>query len=191
MSEQQRVLFPQHWEPYPTLPFRNTPPCQSSGGCCSRQSLGLWCCCGFGPPSPLNINTWYEKKIGAFGAGQFSLGTLVGGRPGTAIFQNPGGGGDRIQGPGPPPPPPWPSRRSSSGGLAREHPAAGQSAAGHVQHPPVRLPVRPKGPLPAPASDPPRAPHPVTGPGTSGVLCRAGAAIRPLCAPRAPLCHTR
>ena len=34
-----------------------------------------------------------EKKIGAFGAGQFSLETLVGGRPGTTIFQNPGGGG--------------------------------------------------------------------------------------------------
>ena len=53
-----------------------------------------------------------KKKIGAFGAGQFSLGTLVGGRPGTTIFQNPGGGGGaggcRIQGPGPatPPPPP-------------------------------------------------------------------------------------
>ena len=35
-----------------------------------------------------------KKKIGAFGAGQFSLGTLVGGRPGTTIFQNPGGGGE-------------------------------------------------------------------------------------------------
>ena len=34
-----------------------------------------------------------EKKNGAFGAGQFSLGTLAGGRPGTTIFQNPGGGG--------------------------------------------------------------------------------------------------
>ena len=34
-----------------------------------------------------------KKKIGAFGAGQFSLGTLVGGRLGTTIFQNPGGGG--------------------------------------------------------------------------------------------------
>ena len=31
-----------------------------------------------------------KKKIGAFGTGQFSLGTLVGGRPGTTIFQNPG-----------------------------------------------------------------------------------------------------
>ena len=47
-----------------------------------------------------------KKKIGAFGAGQFSLGRLVEGRPGTTIFQNPGGGGgggwggDRIQGPG-------------------------------------------------------------------------------------------
>ena len=34
-----------------------------------------------------------KKKIGAFGAGQLSLGTPVGGRPGTTIFQNPGGGG--------------------------------------------------------------------------------------------------
>ena len=34
-----------------------------------------------------------KKKIGAFRAGQFSLGTLVGGRPGTTIFQTPGGGG--------------------------------------------------------------------------------------------------
>ena len=31
-----------------------------------------------------------KKKTGAFGAGQFSLGTLVGGRPGTTIQ---GGGG--------------------------------------------------------------------------------------------------
>ena len=34
-----------------------------------------------------------KKKIGAFGAGQFSLGTLAGGRPGTTSFQNPGGRG--------------------------------------------------------------------------------------------------
>ena len=34
-----------------------------------------------------------EKKIGAFGAGQLSLGTLVGGRPGTSMFQNQGGDG--------------------------------------------------------------------------------------------------
>ena len=33
-----------------------------------------------------------KKKFGAFGARQFSLETLVGGRPGTSIFQNPGGG---------------------------------------------------------------------------------------------------
>ena len=51
-----------------------------------------------------------EKKIGAFGAGQFSLETLVGGRPGTTIFQNPEGGGGGgwggcIQGPGPAAPP--------------------------------------------------------------------------------------
>ena len=41
-----------------------------------------------------------KKNIGAFGTGQFSLGTLVGGRPGTTIFQNPGeaggGGGTTI-----------------------------------------------------------------------------------------------
>ena len=49
-----------------------------------------------------------KKKIGAFGARQFSLETLFGGRPGTTIFQNPGGGGaggGRIQGPGPAAPP--------------------------------------------------------------------------------------
>ena len=34
-----------------------------------------------------------KKKFGAFGARQFSLETLVGGRPGTTIFQKPGGGG--------------------------------------------------------------------------------------------------
>ena len=34
-----------------------------------------------------------KNKFGAFGAKQFSLETLVGGRPGTTIFQNPGGGG--------------------------------------------------------------------------------------------------
>ena len=56
-----------------------------------------------------------KKNFGAFGARQFSLETLVGGRPGTAIFQNPAGGrrgagGCRIQGPGPaaPPGPPRP-----------------------------------------------------------------------------------
>ena len=37
-----------------------------------------------------------KKKIGAFGAGQFSLGTVVEGRPGTTIFQNPGGGGGGL-----------------------------------------------------------------------------------------------
>ena len=50
-----------------------------------------------------------KKKFGAFGARQFSLETLVGGRPGTTIFQNPGGGGGgwggRIQGLGPAAPP--------------------------------------------------------------------------------------
>ena len=39
-----------------------------------------------------------KNKIGAFGAGQFSLETLVGGRPGTTIFQNPGGGGGGLGG---------------------------------------------------------------------------------------------
>ena len=34
-----------------------------------------------------------KKNFGAFGARQFSLETLVGGRPSTTIFQNPGGGG--------------------------------------------------------------------------------------------------
>ena len=47
-----------------------------------------------------------KKKFGAFGAGQFSLETLVGGRPGTTIFQNPGGGGGGWgAGPGPAAPP--------------------------------------------------------------------------------------
>ena len=49
-----------------------------------------------------------KKKFGAFGAGQFSLETLVGGQPGTTIFKTRGGGGGgeggagggRIQGPG-------------------------------------------------------------------------------------------
>ena len=34
-----------------------------------------------------------KNKFGAFGASKFSLETLVGGRPGTTIFQNPGGRG--------------------------------------------------------------------------------------------------
>ena len=38
------------------------------------------------------------KHIVYFGAGQFSLGTLAGGRPGTTIFQNPGGGGGLLGG---------------------------------------------------------------------------------------------
>ena len=50
-----------------------------------------------------------KKKIGAFGAGQFSLGTHVEGRPGTTIFQNPGGGGGlggvAYKDPAPLPPP--------------------------------------------------------------------------------------
>ena len=51
-----------------------------------------------------------KKNFGAFGARQFSLETLVGGRPGTTIFQNPGGGGGLGGGshtrtrPGHPPP---------------------------------------------------------------------------------------
>ena len=39
-----------------------------------------------------------KKKIGAFGAGQFSLETLVGGRSATTISQNPGGGGGGLGG---------------------------------------------------------------------------------------------
>ena len=52
-----------------------------------------------------------KKNFGTFGAGQFSLETLVGGRPGTTIFQNLGGGGGAGGGshtrtrPGSPPPP--------------------------------------------------------------------------------------
>ena len=51
-----------------------------------------------------------KKKFGAFGAGQFSLVTLVGGRPGTTIFQNlgggaGGGGGGSHTRTAPPPPP--------------------------------------------------------------------------------------
>ena len=52
-----------------------------------------------------------KKKIGTFGAGQLSLGTLVGGQPRTTIFQKLGGGGvrgSRIQGPGPASPPGMP-----------------------------------------------------------------------------------
>ena len=61
-----------------------------------------------------------KKKIGAFGAGQFSLGTLVKGRPGTTIFQNPGGGGGGGGGLGevaykdPARPPPRDSSRDST-----------------------------------------------------------------------------
>ena len=54
-----------------------------------------------------------KNKFGAFGARQFSLETLVGGQPGTTIFQNPGGGGGgglggshTRTGPGHPPVPP-------------------------------------------------------------------------------------
>ena len=39
-----------------------------------------------------------KKKFGAFGGRQFSLETLVGGRPSTTIFQNPGGGGGGLGG---------------------------------------------------------------------------------------------
>ena len=53
-----------------------------------------------------------KKKKGAWGAGQLSLGTRVGGRRGTTIFLNPGpgrggggAGGCRIQGGGPAAPP--------------------------------------------------------------------------------------
>ena len=53
-----------------------------------------------------------KKNFGAFGAGQFSLETLVGGQPGTTIFQNPrvggargGGGGVAYKDRARPPPP--------------------------------------------------------------------------------------
>ena len=75
------------------------------------------------PTPQLSFKTWGGGGVGGggvqpgvrgggvpAGAGQFSLGTLVGGRSGTTICQNPGGGGGgagggRIQGPGPAAPP--------------------------------------------------------------------------------------
>ena len=68
-----------------------------------------------------------KKNFGAFGTGQFSLETLVGGRPGTTIFQNPGGGGvaykDRAR-----PPPRGPNLNPTSGpGCAKKF--AGQISA--------------------------------------------------------------
>ena len=49
---------------------------------------------GYMTPAPaLDLTTSLRGDFGAFGARQFSLETLVGGRPGTTIFQNPGGGG--------------------------------------------------------------------------------------------------
>ena len=41
LSEQQSVLSPQFSEPCPTLPFINTPPCQSNSRCCFRHILGF------------------------------------------------------------------------------------------------------------------------------------------------------
>ena len=65
-----------------------------------------------------------KKKIGAFGARQFSLGTLVGGQPGTTIFQNPGGqggwGGVAYKDPARPPPP-WLGLNSGPVTFPHEH----------------------------------------------------------------------
>ena len=65
-----------------------------------------------------------NKNFGAFGARRFSLGTLVDGRPGTTIFQNPGGGGaaykDRAR------PPPRGSRATGQGEVLTSH-AGGRS----------------------------------------------------------------
>ena len=78
-----------------------------------------------------------KKKFGAFGAGQFSLGTLVGGQPGTTIFQNPGGGGGggwgvshTRTGPGRPPPGIQHSRSPFNGDVGRQF--------RHVQQPTPR-----------------------------------------------------
>ena len=40
-SATEQVLLPQLLEPCPTLPFRNTPPCQSNG---RRRFRYIWCC---------------------------------------------------------------------------------------------------------------------------------------------------
>ena len=45
------------------------------------------------PPQAICQNLGGGRGSWGGGGGQFSLGTLVGGRPGTAVFQNPGGGG--------------------------------------------------------------------------------------------------
>ena len=57
-----------------------------------------------------------KKNFRAFGTRQFSLETLVGGRPGTTIFQNPGGG-------------------EGGGGLGGSHARTGPG------HPPVACPL--------------------------------------------------
>ena len=51
------MLFPQLLEPCPSLPFINTPFCQSNGWCCSLQNLGLWHCSrrGRGGGGPLRV----------------------------------------------------------------------------------------------------------------------------------------
>ena len=83
-----------------------------------------------------------KKKIGAFGAGQFSLGTLVEGRPGTTIFQNPGGGGGgglgEVAYKDPARPPPRGTRFPTSTHvlrLLRVHPRAGAGTASHSARP--------------------------------------------------------
>ena len=53
-----------------------------------------------GPDATHPPNYLSKLRGGGAGAGQFSLETLVGGRPGTAIFQNPGGGGGGLGGGG-------------------------------------------------------------------------------------------
>ena len=79
-----------------------------------------------------------KKKIGAFGAGQFSLGTLAGGRPGPTIFQNPGGGGGGGWGvsytrTGPGRPPPW-VQHVLVVGHTGVWPWGGWDAESHAQH---------------------------------------------------------
>ena len=61
--------------------------------------LVLYCCFNTNMNSLQNFEYFeykrivWKKKIGTFGAGQFSLGTLVGGRPGTTTFKTRGAGG--------------------------------------------------------------------------------------------------
>ena len=92
-----------------------------------------------------------EKKIGAFSARQFSLGTLVGG----TIFKNPGGGGGarggRIQGPDPAAPPPPPRADNGHGVVSSDGLDHGSGNCGRtsdptqkrkgVRRPPARAPI--------------------------------------------------